>query len=1326
MTIAQSSNFKKVPSTHAVLNTITAVLLVMLATLTHAADQASIRVSLLLGDGASATALRVIDTLKQEPALASVEFRVFPRISPNLEARRFLQFSNLILVNTHDRDVVFDVAEDFQQAQARGGRALSVSDVFDPDIAALGLTQDRNLVEYFEYGGYANLLQMIRSALAAREFPGLAVLPPAPLPETAYYEVASKTLYTDFASYQAAYFENHPERAGRPWVGLYINRSSALEENDDVMPAIVAELEARGLNVLTGFGYPGHTEVGKLFLDENGDSRISVMVAQGFRLGNIPDQLAPVLADIDAPIINAITLYNMSLAEWEQSAVGLEQTERSWQLGGPELAGQIAPTVVGTKENVVDEQSGVMIVRSMPVPERIARLADRARNYVRLRELPAEEKRVAFIYYNYPPGRENIGASYLNVLAPSLWQMGSLLQGEGYVMDGFPLSEQALFDDIRTYGNNPPPESDEGPYVDMLVRSGQSILVSISDYQSWFAQVPVSLREQIVERWGEPDEQHYMVWRDPEGQDFFVFPGRLYGNVLFAAQPARGADENVEAAYQDITLPPNHQYLAFYLWLQNTFDAHAMVHIGTHATHEWLPGREAGFTVADPSEVMVGAVPQLYPYIVDNIGEGQQAKRRGMAAIITHMTPPIDKATMNPELSAVAGMVNDLQLARDRGSVAVDDMKREIAMKSEEIGLFTDLSITLAPGALLNDEQLDEIIHHVTHIGDHFAPFGLHTFGKAPDPLMQEKTAEAILSLEPDLTPEQFAARKTALVNNIQLAASNELNALSRGLRGRHIDAGPGNDPLRNPDVLPTGKNFYGFDPTRLPTTATWETGKALAEEMLGGYLKRHQDQYPDRLVFNLFATETNRHEGSLEAEILYLMGVKPVWNQRGRVQGVELISREELGRPRVDVTIVPSGLYRDLFPVLMLLLDQAVDLVKNADAEGNPLRLHVETMQAELEQQGIAPEQARRMASVRLFTEPTGAYGTGLSRVIPADESWQEEGQVADVYFRRVGHLFGQGYWGDAETNGDMLAPQLAETVFKSALAGAKAVIHSRSSSVYATLDNDDFYQYLGGTALAVRQIDGSTPETLVVDLSHPGGGDTITLERFMGEEMRARYLNPKWINAMLDEGYAGARFVRQVVDNLWGWQVTVPEAVDAAKWNEMYETYVVDRYELDIEEKFRAAENMGAYQKLLERMIVAIDKGYWDAPAGTLQYLQDTLDRVIPEVQADEARIAAEMLSIAPAVIPAATSVAALSKAAPSATPPTADNPANPAQASSAAPEQAIEGRVLEEQVSQPNEQGGSSLWEALAVYLSFAFFAAALLALGWWRQGKVTGGA
>ncbi len=630
-----------------------------------------------------------------------------------------------------------------------------------------------------------------------------------------------------------------------------------------------------------------------------------------------------------------------------------------------------------------------------------------------------------------------------------------------------------------------------------------------------------------------------------------------------------------------------------------------MVHVGTHATHEWLSGKEVGFTAADPGEAMVADVPQLYPYIVDDIGEALQAKRRGMATIISHMTPPFDKASLNQELLMLKGLIDDYLVAAQKSESAAAARLSEINAQAGKLGVLKDIGKT----ALKNGEEVEELEHYLKEISEHNAPFGLHTFGVAPSEKLRQSTAEAILSLAGKLSPVEHARRKAELVALIEQSARAELDALVAGLAGRYVAAGPGNDPIRNPESLPTGRDLYGFDPSRLPTPGTWEQGKTLADKFVADYQARH-GQFPDRVVFNLWSTEAMRHEGVTEAEILALLGVRPEWDERGRVAGLTIIPRKELGRPRVDVTVVPSGLYRDALPTLMLLIDDAVSAVKDLAEDDNPIRANVTKTRQALEAKGIAPAEAARLAAVRIFTEPSGAYGTGVDNVVQASNTWKNEGEVADVYFNRVGHLFGQGYWGEQPCG-----KALAVDIFKMALKDAKAAIHSRSSNVFATLDNDDVFQYLGATAMAIRQVNGQTPETYILNLADGKGGKHETLDKFMGREMRSRYTNPEWVKAMLDEGYAGARFVMKVTEHLWGWQVTVPEAVDGAKWQEMYETYVADRNRIGVKEKFRQAKNLLAYQAVVDKMLVAINKGYWQADPLVKAHLEQVNRETIAE---------------------------------------------------------------------------------------------------------------
>lgn len=1171
--------------------------------LSAAAPAKEMNIVLIPGDQLMLATITAIKQVKAEPAYARLRFHLLPQSLLGPADLKALAQADVVFARHMVGSAGEQTVAAMQAVAARQGRMYGIGQN-EGVSARLGLREDPALAAYADAGGDYNLANMLRLALQRDHgFPGRAAAP-KPLPQVAAWDMRSGRLFEQWDDYASAYLAQRPRAAAAlPWVGLVINRGQATGGSEDNVKAIAQALEKRGFNVAPVYGFPSTVPVERFFLDAQGRARVAAVVALGMKLGNVPDKIGPVLERLNVPLVNGIVLYKASRAEWEASPLGLDHFERLWQVGGPEFAGIVAPTVVASKERRKDTTTGLEYVAEVPIPERVGRLADRVRKWVDLAVLPERNKRIALLYYNYPPGRQNVGASYLNVMPRSLWQILTRLEAEGYDTQGRPASEQALFDHLIEHGTN---VTDTTPgALAALVASGQAVLWPVAEYRRHFDAQPAALREAMVKGWGEPEKAQTMVWRDRAGKPFFVFPAQRFGKLLFAPQPERGWGD-VKKMYHDVALPPHHQYLAFYLWLQKDFKVHAMVHVGTHGTHEWLPGKEVGFTAADPSEVMVGDVPQAYPYSVDVVGEGLQAKRRGMAAVISHMTPPFDKAGLNPDLVKLHGLFDDHGVARQQSVSATAANLVQLDAQARKMGLLKDIGLE----ALRNSADVDALHDHLHDIESTQTPFGLHTFGVAPSEARRNATAEAMVDRAAD-GADPFA--KAAALSALMLASARaELDALVAALDGRYVGAGVGGDPLRSPGSLPTGRNFYGFDPARIPTSAVYEQGATMAAALLADYQHRN-GQPPGRLLFNLWSGETMRHGGVLESQILALMGVKPTWDHFGRISGVEVIPRQQLGRPRVDVVITPSGLYRDALPTLMLLLDKAMSAVKALPEDDNPIRANVQRTTQALLARGVEPALAERLAAVRQFTDPPGAYGTGLDNVIRASNTWSNEAQVAEVYFNRMGHLFGQGFWGDQPTAPD--GTSLAIDVFKLALKDVKAVLHSRTSNLYGTLDNDDVFQFLGGAALAVRQVNGSSPETLMVNLAEPGRERVETLDRFMGRELRSRYLNPAWIDAMLKEGYAGARLISQVVDNLWGWQVTVPEAVDAAKWQEMYETYVQDKHRLDIRQRFSDAKNALAYQALVDRMLVAVNKGYWQPAPAVVAALNEANRQAIAE---------------------------------------------------------------------------------------------------------------
>lgn len=1185
-------------------------LLCMLFAAVDPAVAAGIDVSLLLGDLDSTTAIEAVRLLRRDPALKDVRIHAYPATGLQARDLRPLVLSRLVLVQTVGNTLSESVAPELKRVRSQGGRVFSVGSSWNDTLETLGLEREEELRRYMAAGGPANVANMVRAALVKVAGLRLKVPPPAPVPDFAAYDARTGVFAASFEDYRARYARHRP---GRPWVGLPFYRSNALAGQTDTVLALTEALEARGLNVIPFYGFPVEAAIERFAFDREGRPVLAALGALSMKISSNPRTLVPLLERLGAPAVNLIALNTRSRSEWEASPQGLDILERSWQVSLAEFGGLVAPTVVSTKERFVDPGTGLEAIRETPVPERVVRAADRLARWISLRETPNHQKRVALLYYNYPPGKENIGAAYLNVLPRSLWNMLQRLSAEGYATQPLPATPEDLLVAIRDRGGN---VGNWNPgTLEILVRQGLRdgtvALLPVAEYRRWLErEVPAKLREPMIAKWGPPEQSSIMVWRDPKGIPYFVFPVHRYGNILLAPQPTRGWEQDTAKLYHDVSLPPHHQYLAFYLWLQKQLDVHAMVHIGTHATHEWHNGKEIGFTDADPGEWFVGAVPQIYPYIVDNIGEGLQAKRRGMATIITHLTPPLDRASLNPELRDLAQLISDRAVMKEKSVEQAEVLRVEIESRARRMGLLRDLGLDAVAG----EREVETIDDYLREVGERATPFGLHTLGVAPPDAQIAATARLIVGAGLEQTPESVARLEADTADRIRASVDAELDAFMAGLAGRYVAASPGNDPIRTPEVLPTGRNFYGFDPARLPSPTTWAQGAELARTFAEDFHRRN-GEWPRRLVFNLWGVESNRHEGVMESQILALMGVRPRWDDRGRVIGVEAIPRESLGRPRVDVTIVPSGLYRDLFSQVMKLLDEAVTVAREQDDPDSPIRENVRAAVADLVSRGVPEARAQQLAGVRMFSVPSGAYGTNLEKIVPLSNTWgkgaEAEKKISDVYFMRMHHAFGQGMWG--ESAGD--APGLGVDLFRQALRGAQAAVHSRSSNVFAAIDGDDFYQYLGGTAMAIRQVNGTTPEVYVTNMANAKQPRNETLERYIGRELRSRYLNPKWIESMMKEGYAGAKFVNQVVEHLWGWQVTVPEAVDAAKWQEMHDTWVADRHGLGIRQKFREAGNLRAYQAIVDRMLTAVRKGYWKPSDETVAALEAANRETIAE---------------------------------------------------------------------------------------------------------------
>ncbi|MDH5708359.1 MAG: cobaltochelatase subunit CobN, partial [Hylemonella sp.] len=874
-------------------------------------------------------------------------------------------------------------------------------------------------------------------------------------------------------------------------------------------------------------------------------------------------------------------------------------------------------------------------------------------------------RRVAMVVYNYPLGESNFGASFLNV-PRSLDNMLGAMRDAGYRTEA-PGAEQLTTQVQATLGGFYRPET-----LSELPAQGLADVLPLSRYLAWFRALPPATQQRIEAYWGAPEQAKMLRPGAASGRSEpgFIIPRVQLGQVVVLPQPLRHEITAGSAAAlrkQRIghrsPIPLSHNYLATYVWLRQEFAAHAVVHVGTHGTLEWAPGKERALSVQDDPLLALGDLPNIYPYIMDNLGEAITAKRRGRAVLVSHATPMFTPAGFRPGMHEMHDLMHDWETvapgpvktaleARLTAHFVKHQLHRDLGWRTARIRAdFAGFMEALHP-------YLDEIAQTAQ-------PLGLAVFGETPDaqrrfgmvmqmlrkPLIEAlgedidevflldsrkimasrparwlqraledpqaastldlraaDAAEAARSGAHNSVPNRSAAKVLdapvllALARRAQqldaaLAHNEEMAGFLAALDGRHLQASYGGDPVRNPESLPTGRNLYGFDPSRVPTREAWDAGVSAFQAWMVQHRQSHGGRWPEKLAFTLWAGETMRHQGVMEAQALYALGVRPQWDGAGRISGIETLSAAELGRPRIDVLLSVTGSYRDQFAQVMAWLDAAVRQAAQVEEGDNAVARHSQALQSAFVARGASAAQARTWATLRVFSNESGNYGTGLNEAVQASDTWDEarrhggDAQMASLYMARMGHAFAAGE----------PAPQagLAQA-YAGNLAQVDAALLSRSSNTYGMLTSDDPFQYLGGMAQAVRQLTGRSPALYVQNLRDPGEVRTDSAAASLAKEMQTRYLHPQWIRAQQAEGYSGSLQVLKTAQFLWGWQVTAPQAVRQDHWQSLHDVYVRDQYQLGTR-AWLESTNRAAFAQTLERMLDAVRLNYWQPDAAT-----------------------------------------------------------------------------------------------------------------------------
>lgn len=721
-----------------------------------------------------------------------------------------------------------------------------------------------------------------------------------------------------------------------------------------------------------------------------------------------------------------------------------------------------------------------------------------------------------------------------------------------------------------------------------------------------------------------------------------LIPGMQFGNVFVGPQPPRGWELNEEILHANLSFPPTHQYLAFYHWLRHTFNADALVHLGRHSTYEFLPRHRVGMGEVDYPTALIDDLPSVYPYIVDGVGEGIQAKRRGLAVMVDHLTPPLESTELYDRLLELRQLVESYEAApeaagamRQRAIVAIKELVDDLKLADElTASMQGELEIR---GVTAYDQVDDELLvhevgHYLTKLQEDFMPLGLHSFGKP----WSDKAVSTMLNSMAHGEDASVAQISQQWGETLKSSPQAEMAALSNGLAGGYIQPGKGNDPIRTPEVLPTGRNFYALDGGLIPSRLGYEVGVDLATQARA----TTESEQADAIV--LWASDVVRDEGAMIAFGFDMLGVKPVWSSRGivkRLERLDISSITENNAPRIrrDTLYTTSGLFRDLYGAHIIWLEKAVLMALDASSDQirqqypalslalnaalSPLGKEQNPGQESLDinrvaaqwvkdaraalQQGFTADEAGRNATYRLFGDAPGTYGAGVNRLVERSGSWSERSEIADVYIRRMGHAYGINVQGEPHK---ALFTQRLNTVGKTYL--------GRSSNLYGLLDNNDTFDYLGGLSLAVETVKGDVPDNFILAHEDNTNISIEPLSTALLSELRGRFLNPQWLTPLMDEGYAGARTMgSEFFEYLWGWQVTNPDVVKSWVWDEVKSVYIDDRYNIGLDEFLEQNHNVHVKSNMLAVMLVAAQKEFWDADQATLEQVSQQFAQLIIE---------------------------------------------------------------------------------------------------------------
>ncbi len=1075
-------------------------------------------------------------------------------------------------------------------------------------------------LEYWHCGDAVNRRHML--ALLGHYYLELALpvppVPQEPVPQ-GVFDPQTRACYES----REEYWQEFPPISGAPTVGLLCYGGSHFLQSAVPAQALAEELCAKHrINVLPVFAERNHNHsaIEKYFMKDGVACVDAVVSFQYFQLSTFTQDKAQdtvsLLKDLDVPVFCACPLYHRDIKEWQESPQGFGPMTVMIGIILPELDGMIEPIPLAGLIRQKSELFACEVSRLVPIPDRVSRVAERIANWICLKQTPNKKRRIAVIIYDNPGGEGHLGsAAYLDTLQ-SVREILIAFANDGYDVQDIPvendLKNRFIHGGILNHGE----------WIEPDLTKHANTLYPFQQYERALGQIPAESAKEAKDVAREAASDLMRT-----GSGFFV-PHISFGNVMVGLQPARGGGANAEQLAHDKSLPPPDHYIAWYRWLETVWKPHAMIHVGTHGTLEFLRGKEAGMTQHCWPEILTGSIPHLYIYHVTNASEAVIAKRRSLATLVNYNTPSFTTSGLYEEYCELDDCLQELQEAK---SIASDERVRRL----------TESVMEKAAKLNIPCQTPDTVAEELALMKRSIIPKGLHTFGhdiefddrvlfgayllridreevpslhrlKAEaagldyDTLLDGNDIVAMEKIDAEVCANVAAAMSGGAVSvpedqrrcldfackvGLDLDGWQEMHALLEGLNMKYVTPGLGGDPLRTPEVLPTGRNTYQFDPRLVPSKDAIARGEEITNNIINTYREEH-GTYPDSIGIILWGFETSKTRGETIGQIFAAIGVRLTKDSMPTRKKVEAIPLDELGHPRIDCHIQICGFFRDMYPNMIALIHDAFELVSSLDenAEENHVRKNTDEIFQQLPED-LSPMQRREQSVGRIYGPPAGEYGNSLSKLIQGS-NWESEEEISGLFMKRSQHLYARSTMGE-----------VAAESYKRRLQTVDTVSQVRDTHEREINELDHYFEYFGGLSRSVESVRGTAPMMLITDTTRERI-KTETIQNAIGRGVRTRLHNPVWIDGMLAHDYHGTQKIAEMVENLLGFSATT-HGVENWVWDKTTDRFVRDREMFD-----RLKENNPyVTEEMLRRLHEASDRGYWDASDDDLSLLRDRI---------------------------------------------------------------------------------------------------------------------